>query len=400
MESCCSGKPNLLYMPAKSRIFAFLLPVALLLASTAGAQTPTAPEQKPDTPAAGGPQGDTGPIAVPKKKPEEEKPKPHPATVKNPEGLEDYSIRVNSQLVNVDVSVVTKDGQFIPGLKKENFRVFEDGVPQKIDRVQLTEAPITAVMLVEFASPNPYVNQQYGSFIYDMLNASYVFAQTLKPEDYIALVSYDIKPRMILDFSKDKRALLGAIGSLQIPMFSETNLFDALYDTIDRLEGVEGHKYIVLIGAGLDTFSKLTLDKVLAKVKSTRDITIYAISTGQAERLWLENHGYTGPIANLNFLQADNQMRTFASYTGGRSYFPRFPGEFPEIFRDVAQTVRNQYMVSYRPSNPKQDGSYRKIKVELQAENGDPLVVQNEKGKKMKYQVIHRDGYRAKQVVE
>jgi hypothetical protein len=86
--------------------------------------------------------------------------------------------------------------------------------------------------------------------------------------------------------------------------------------------------------------------------------------------------------------------------TGGRAYFPRFTGEMPDIFRDIAQTIRNQYLISYSPSNSAQDGSYRKIKVELVAENGGPLLIQNEKGKKLKYQLIHREGYRAKQVVE
>src|SRR6185436_10384275 len=140
--------------------FALVLAVAgLALGLTFAAQTSssqTKPQQPPDTPAAGGPQGDTGPIAIPKKKPEEEKPQPKPEKVKNPEGLEDFSIRVNTQLVNVDVSVLTKDGQFIPGLKKENFRVLEDGVPQKIERVAQTEAPITAVMLLEFSNPNRF----------------------------------------------------------------------------------------------------------------------------------------------------------------------------------------------------------------------------------------------------
>jgi VWFA-related protein len=349
-------------------------------------------------PAAGGPQGDVGPIAVPKKKPEEEKPKPKPEKIKNPEGLEDFAIRVNTQ-VGVDVSVLTKDGQFIPGLKKDNFKISEDGVPQKIQRLEQTEAPITAVMLLEFASPKFDVNRQYGgSHIYDMLNASYIFAQSLKKEDWVGVVSYDIKPTMRLDFTQDKRQVLSAVGSMRMPQFWETNLFDALYDTIDRLEGIEGRKYIVLIASGFDSFSKLTLDKITAKIKTTRDITIYAVGTGGAFRAQYEQ--YFGSLSSLDFLQADNQLKTFATMTGGRAYFPRFTGEMPDIFRDIAQTIRNQYLISYSPSNSAQDGSYRKIKVELVAENGGPLLIQNEKGKKLKYQLIHREGYRAKQVVE
>jgi uncharacterized protein len=73
---------------------------------------------------------------------------------------------------------------------------------------------------------------------------------------------------------------LQAINSLRIPGFSETNLFDALYEGLDRLERIEGRKYIILIASGVDTFSKLTLDKILKKVKAAQDITIYTVSTG------------------------------------------------------------------------------------------------------------------------
>jgi VWFA-related protein len=360
--------------------------------------------QQPEVPAAGGPQGDTGTIAIPKKNPDEQPPKPEPKPkIKNPAGLEDYSIHVSTQLVTVPISVVTKDGQFIPGLKADNFKVFEDGKEQKVQKMELADAPITAVMLLEFSYPNFRVNQQiYGAFMYDMFNAAYGFAQSLKKEDWVAVVSYDMKPTMVVDFTQDKRQVLAGLNSMQIPLRSDSNVFDALYDTLDRLEGVEGHKYILLVGSGIDTFSKLTLDKILAKVKSTRDVTIYTISTGWAAREYFDSRGaFNGdPTINLTYLQADNQMRAFASLTGGRYFQPRFTSEIPGIMADIAQTVRNQYMVYYRPTNPAQDGSYRKLKVELQAPDGGPLTVQNEKGKKLKYQVIYREGYRARQVVE
>jgi hypothetical protein len=108
-----------------------------------------------------------------------------------------------------------------------------------------------------------------------------------------------------------------------------------------------------------------------------------------------------GPIRNLDFLQADNQLNTFAKMTGGRAYFPRFTAEFPEDFADIASDIRNQYVISYRPSNNKQDGSWRKLKVELvDPQNGQPLIVQDQHRKKLKYQVIARDGYKAKNEVE
>jgi len=362
------------------------------------AQNSQSSSQNPQTqapPEAGGPSGDIGPMAVPKKKPEDEKPVEHAPKVKNPEGIGTFSLKVDVPLVNLPINVVTNNGQFIPGLRQENFKILEDGVQQKIDTFsQQNDKPITAVMVVEFAA-NSY------AFMYDALNAAYSFTGQLKKEDWIAVESYDMQTHLLVDFTQDKNQVMGALGQLRIPGFSETNLFDALYDTVDRLEGVEGQKYIILICNGIDTFSKLNYDKVLKKLQGSKNIAIFCIGTGQAFRLYLEGHGYMGPLANLDFLQADNQLRTFAKMTGGRAYFPRFTAEFPEDFADIAADIRNQYVISYRPTNSKQDGTWRKVKVELiDPQNGQPLIVQDQHRKKLKYEVIARDGYKAKNEVE
>lgn len=387
---------------------AVLLVVAMLLAfavvpilaqTTTGQESTSKPQQSPNAqpapPAAGGPQGDIGPMAIPKKT--EQPPEPKPTGPKKVEGMPDFSIRKDVPLVNVPVMVLTKNGQFVPGLKKDNFKILEDGVPQKIATFTQTEdAPITAVLLVEFAANN-------YSFMYDALNASYTFAETLKPQDWIAVVSFDMKPHLLTDFTQDKRAVYGALGTLRIPGFRETNVFDALYDTLDRLDGVEGHKYVVLIATGRDTFSKLTYDQILKKVQATKNVTIFTISTGEALRMWVDARAGGNPevsMAMMDYLQADNEMNTFAKMTGGRWYKPRLEGELPEIFHDIAASIRNQYSISYYPSNSKQDGTYRKLKVELQASDGGPLTFKDQKGKDLKIQVVARDGYRAKHEVE
>jgi hypothetical protein len=109
---------------------------------------------------------------------------------------------------------------------------------------------------------------------------------------------------------------------------------------------------------------------------------------------------YMGPIARLDFLQADNQMRTFAKETGGQSYFPRFLGEYPSIYKSISDSLRNQYSLTYHPTNQARDGKYRKIKVELVNPQGEPLRITDEKGKPMKYQVIAKAGYNAPREVE
>jgi hypothetical protein len=108
-----------------------------------------------------------------------------------------------------------------------------------------------------------------------------------------------------------------------------------------------------------------------------------------------------GQIRSLDYLQADNQMRTFAQTSGGRWYNPRFQTEFPEVFRDISNSVRNQYTITFKPTNPKLDGSYRKLKVELTEPGTDkPLILRNRKNKEVKYQIIARDGYTARRPVE
>ncbi len=352
-------------------------------------QPPANPNQQEAPPAAGGPQNDVGPYIIPKKT--EEPPPPPPERPKKIENMPDYSIRVDVPIVNLDVLVTTKDGQTIPGLQKENFKILEDGAPQQIASFNQTEAPITAVLLIEYAATN--IN-----YMYDALNASYTFASGLKKDDWVAVVSYDMKPQILVDFTQDKRAIMGALNILRIPGFSERNLFDALFDTIDRCDRIEGKKYIILVSSGRDTFSKLNLDQTIKKVKSTKDVTIYAISIGGMYREMMDSRA--GGIQRLDWAQADNQLKTFAQLTGGRAYFPIFQGQLPEIFHDVAADIRNQYSISYHPTNTKLDGTYRKLKVELQAPDGGPLKVRDQKGKEVKYVVYAREGYTAKHTVE
>jgi VWFA-related protein len=376
----------------------FILLSSFPLAAQDQTTTPPATGPKQETPpASGGPDNEVGPYAIPKKK--EEPPAPPPEKPKKIEGMPDYSIHVDVPLVNVDVMVTTKDGQTIPGLKQENFRVSEDGQPQTVTNFSVSEAPITAVLLVEFASTN-------YAFMVDALNASYAFASTLKKDDWIAVISYDMKPYMLADFTQDKRAVYGALGQLRIPGFSETNLFDALYDTLDRLDRVEGRKYVILITTGVDTFSKINYDQILKKVKATHDVTIFPISVGWVIREMYEArggaapHGMGIPVSNMDYLQADNEMNTFARMTGGRAYFPRFQGELPQIFHSVTDDIRHQYVLAYHPTNAKLDGTYRKLKVEVVAPDGGPLKVKDQKGKDVKYLIVAREGYTAKHTVE
>ena len=379
----------------------FLLGTPGRAQSTPAQSTSQSPSgQKPDqTPAeAGGPGGEVGPMAVPKKKDSTDDTPPPPKPKKQAD-IPEYSLHVDVPVVTVDARVVMKDGRPLalpPNAAKEHFKVWEDGVPQKIQTVTQSEAPITAVLLVEFASTN-------YNFMYDALNASYMFATNLKPIDWVAVVEFDMKSHILVDFTQDKGAIFGALNTLRIPGFSETNLWDAMYDTLDRLDRIPGHKELVIVASGRDTMSHMTYDKILKKVKSTPNVTIYAITTGAAMRVMAEARYGNNPefsVANMDYLMADNQMKTFAQLTGGHWYSPRFMGELPEDFKEIATSIRNQYTITYQSSNPKQDGTYRKLRVALVGPDDTPLVVKDEKNKDVKYQIIARDGYTAKHEVD
>jgi Ca-activated chloride channel family protein len=304
-----------------------------------------------------------------------------------------FSSDVNT--VELDVAVLDNKGHFLPGIPKNNFRVLEDNVPQQIASFNVnSDAPMTIAMVIEFS--NLY-QQYYSQGWYQTLVASYGFVETLKPEDYVAIIAYDLRSEILCDFTTDRGKVQEAMQRLRIPGFSEANLFDALVDTEQRMSNIEGRKAILLIASGRDTFSKLTFDKARKAVQEA-GVPVYAISMLQAMRIMAEQ--YMSETQRMDFLQADNEMNTFARETGGQAFFPRFFQEFPNIFQSVSAALRNQYSLTYQPANQAKDGQFRKIKVELvDPQTGAALKI-TESGKPVKYTVVTKAGYTAPRAVE
>jgi Ca-activated chloride channel family protein len=235
---------------------------------------------------------------------------------------------------------------------------------------------------------------------YETLTASYGFLETLKPDDNVAIVAFDLRPTILSDFSPDKNKAYQAMQRLRIPGFSESNIYDAMTDMAGRMSTIEGRKAILVLATGLDTFSKLTFDKT-RKLLQEDGVPIYSISILQIARELADAYGAMGAIQRMDFLQADNAMRTFAKETGGQAYFPRFTGEYPTIFHQLEDALRNQYSISYHPTNTAKDGKYRHIKIELiNPETNEPLRIVNEKGKAVKYSIVAKAGYNGPREVE
>lgn len=312
-----------------------------------------------------------------------------------PEGSPTFRSDVTT--VAVEVAVLDNKGHFIPNIPKSNFRVLEDNVPQQISTFSTnSEAPMTVAMVVEF---NASLQRIYSQGWFETLTAAYGFVQTtLKPEDYFAVVAYDLKTEILSDFTTDRAKTAEAMQRLRIAGFSESCMYDAVADTAQRMSGIEGRKAILLIASGLDTFSKLTYDKARKEIQEA-GVPIYSISLLQALRIMADAR--MGASQRMDFLQADNTLNTFGRESGGQAFFPRFTGEFPSIYKTISDALRNQYSIAYAPTNQAKDGKFRKLKVELvDPANGNPLRITDEKGKPMKYSIVAKQGYTAPHEVE
>jgi VWFA-related protein len=315
--------------------------------------------------------------------PEEKKPEKI-----NPKQI--YSISTTTNLVNLDVLVTDKDGNPIPTLTKTNFKVYDDGVEQALSNFGTGDAPMTVCLLIEFSSRS-WVH------LYLALEDVYSFLGTMRHDDWVAVVEYDMQTHILTDFTQDRGTVQAALNTLRIPGFQEANLFDALAFTIDRMKNIEGRKAIIAIvgGAGnarlglngIDTFSKITYPEML-KIAKASETPIYAVSTVEWENV-------RGMTSDMTDIQAKTELTYITQNSGGQAFFPRFEAEFPQEFQQIAGQMRTQYSLGFIPSNSAKDGKYHKLEVKLVDADGSPLRITNEKGKNVKYKIIARDGYYA-----
>ena len=243
----------------------------------------------------------------------------------------------------------------------------------------VVEALDPVVVVVEFS-------QTFGYYFDDVVGPAAGFIDSLRKDDWVALVAYDIRPEILTDFTKNKAALYEGLRRLQIPAYRENALYDAVYDTIERLDSVDGKKVIFLLSTGLDTISKHSFPETLKKAEST-DTVIYAVSMGQLARLYYETR--LSPIDQITFLQADNTLRSFSEASGGLAFFPRFVTEYRGIYESVSNNLRNQYSLGFVPKEQKKDGKFHKIRVEV------PNIDLNKDGKPDQLKVRHKKGYYA-----
>jgi VWFA-related protein len=297
---------------------------------------------------------------------------------------DDEPIKIKTTLVNVDATVYNKKtGQIIPGLTKDNFAIFEDGVKKDITNFATPEAPITVTVVIEYSKLSSALGRAVGGGFdpgkFEVVRPAAVFLQQFlkPPDDYASVIAFDIRPTPLTDFTNDPRRLNQVINLLvrNNPAFSENNVFDAvkfalvggkadavvLEDTKEKTMEYGGMKdvtakrrAILLITSGIDTFSKINYDQARRVIQET-GVPIYIIGTGnfffkRYEPYLPATDSITGAPGRLTFLQADNTLKTFAKESGGAYYPVTFESEVPGALQGIMALLRNQYSLAFEPA--------------------------------------------------
>jgi Ca-activated chloride channel homolog len=263
----------------------------------------------------------------------------------------------NVRAVTFDVAITDKNGNPVVGLQKPNFRVFEDNVEQIITRFLPCREPLAIVILAEFTD---------AYYTADAIKSAQGLIQTLTPEAWVALVSFDIQQDIIVDFTHDKAALVAGLNRLQMPYSHEASLSDALYfvlDRLNRLEGLEAKKAIFLLGTGRDTASyRHSYGDVLKKAFAS-GTTIYSVGLEQSPTIF--NYSVHEPGSLTRTSEAGNMLRDIAQATGGLAFFPKFGGQRDAIPPTAKADLRHRYTLGFNSSSTKSGGKLRRIRVEV-----------------------------------
>ncbi len=300
-------------------------------------------------------------------------------------------VRINTNLVTVPVSVLDRDGRFISDLQREQFKVFENGVEQKLAYFESTEKPFTVALLLDTSGSTFF-------HLWEIKEAAIKFAKQLRPQDRVLIVTFDRLVMLLTEATNDQKVVTEVIERNAITGFS-TRLYDAIDLVIKaRLNKIDGRKAIVLFTDGVDTGSyqatyKSTLhqveeldaliypiqydttDFVDAQTRTNTTIVSTTISgrhvpTRTSSQATYGTPKASGPGTSIgDYKLADQFLHQLAMKTGGRLYEANERTQLNEAFSKIAEDLRHQYSLGYYPETTSQSGERREIKVRVDRAN-------------------------------
>jgi len=269
----------------------------------------------------------------------------------------EYKLSVDVGLVVLHATVLDKKGRIVDGLKADNFRVYEDGAPQKVSVFSHADLPVTMGIVIDdsgsMREKRPAVNA-----------AALAFVKTSNPQDQVFVVNFnDVyyldTPGDFASGIEDLKAALGKIDSR-----GGTALYDAVLASIDHLKlGNRDKKVILVTTDGEDNASRYPFEELLRTAQKS-NAAIYAIGLlGEEEPGGLFKMGHGSH-------RAANILKKLAESTGGKAFFPKSLDEVEQTCVQIARDIRNQYTLAYYPTNTRKDGSFRALRVDATAEDG------------------------------
>ncbi|MCI0662046.1 MAG: VWA domain-containing protein [Acidobacteria bacterium] len=300
----------------------------------------------------------------------------NPQKSSEPATPEESMLKLDTSLVIVPVSAMDKDGKFVPGLVSKDFQLFENGIKQEITEFGSSEAPFHVALLID-TSPSTRFK------IEDMQDAAISFLDQLRPQDQVMVVSFDNNVRVDTEFTNNRDRLLRAI--LRTRTGPGTRVYDALdLSLTERLKNVQGRKAIVVFTDGVDTTSRLSYPQDVITHVEESGVLVYSIRYDTF--LDLQSRNTTGPLPPGNSKEdyefAASFLKDLALRSGSRTIDVETTTDLHKAFNTIAEELRKQYWLGYYPENTERDGSYRRIKVNVDK----PDIV-----------IRSRQGYRAAQ---
>jgi Ca-activated chloride channel family protein len=324
----------------------------LLLLASVGlrAQQPAAPAQTPAMPL---PAEDRDPVRAPDGE-------THAAEiVKQADG--DLVLRTEVEEVVLNVTVL--DGtKIVQDLKKENFRVAEDGVAQKILSFQHTDLPVSIALVVDNSGSMGKKRPSVNKSTLDLIAAS-------NPADEAFVVNFSDEAFIDQDFTSDPEKLRKGLSNIDAR--GGTALYDAVVASADKLatDGKRPKQVLILITDGEDNISTLTLEQTIRRVQELGGPVIYSIGLL-----------FGDDMSRSEIKHARRALELLSTETGGMAYFPKSIEQVDEIAAAVARDIRSQYTIGYHSSKPSSDTGFRHVQVAVEGKGLRKLTVRTRTG--------------------
>lgn len=312
------------------------------------------PQPQP-TPASGLPPG----TVVLDEAPPAPRPTPTPAATPDTAAGEEIDVedvvRVTSNLVTVPASVVDAQGRAVTDLGLEDFELRVDGQPRPITEISRAEVPVNLALLFDNSQSLSAARE------FEKKAAIDFFRKVIRPIDRAAIYSVSTDVVLVQPLTNNVPALVRTVQHFGKPE-GATRLLDAIAEAASYLRPYSGRKVIVIVSDGEDTLSDLDFDATLRRALAA-DCQVYAVQTKQIEYVMLTGERSN---ANLQSLAAERRMQDLAMHTGGAVYTPTQTSDLDRAFAQISADLSQQYILSYYPTDERNDGRFRTLSVRVQ----------------------------------